>query len=105
MSIKNWLKRYRNEQADIDPIPEVDLEMESVTVDCEVRELRDYKFNITPYVEPTDKEILEGLEFQDNYEAAFRLRQLKIKNGNLKRKLTILQKKYDELLDAVTIKD
>jgi len=71
-------------------IPTINLTMESRVVDCEVR-----KIKVAPYVPPTDNEILEGLEFQDDYEAAYRLRELKKENANLKRKLTILQKQYD----------
>lgn len=55
-----------------------------------------------PYVEPTHKEIIEGLEFQDNYEAAFLIRDLKKQNMVLKGKLTKLTKKsnaYKEDLD------
>ncbi|MBN1637338.1 MAG: hypothetical protein JW866_00095 [Ignavibacteriales bacterium] len=55
-------------------------------------ELRQYVEKIQ-YVPPTDKEIIEGLEFQDNYEAVFLITSLKKENANLKRKLTILQKK------------
>lgn len=47
------------------------------------------------YVEPTDKEIIAGLEFQDNYEAAYLIKSLKREVAKLKRRLTILQKKYD----------
>lgn len=50
----------------------------------------------TPYVEPSDKEIIEGLEFQDNYEAAGLIRRLKKENMVLKGKLTKLQKKYEK---------
>lgn len=48
-----------------------------------------------PYKEPTDKELVDGLYEGDNYEAASRITELKRENANLKRKLTILQKKYD----------
>ena len=47
------------------------------------------------YVPPTDKEMIEGLEMCGSYEEACRLRDLKKEVANLKRKLTILQKKYD----------
>ena len=47
------------------------------------------------YVEPTDKEIIEGLEFQDNYEAAGLITHLKKQNMILKGKLTKLTKKYE----------
>jgi hypothetical protein len=50
-----------------------------------------------PYVEPSDNEILEQLEFQDNYEAAFLIRDLKKQVKVLKTKLTVLQKKYDAI--------
>ena len=55
-----------------------------------------------PYVPPSDKEIIEGLEFQDNYEAAYRLTELKKENAVLKGKLTKLEKKvsaYKQDLD------
>jgi len=48
-----------------------------------------------PYVPPTDKEIIEGLEFQDNYEAAGLITHLKKQNMILKGKLTKLTKKYE----------
>ena len=48
-----------------------------------------------PYVEPTVKEILEALEFQDNYEAAYLIKSLKKENAALKGKLTKLTKKYE----------
>ena len=54
-----------------------------------------------PYVEPTDKEMIEGLEESERYEEAFRLRDLKKENANLKRKLTILQKKYDACKEKI----
>jgi len=69
-------------------IPTINLTMETREVKMEV-------YTPPPYVPPTDKEILEGLEFQDNYEAAYLITSLKKENANLKRKLTILQKKYD----------
>jgi hypothetical protein len=52
---------------------------------------------VKPYVPPTDKEIIEKLEFLDNYEAAFLIATLKKENAKLKRKLTILKKKYETL--------
>jgi hypothetical protein len=48
-----------------------------------------------PYVEPTDKEMILGLEESEHYAEACRIRELKKEVANLKRKLTILQKKYD----------
>jgi hypothetical protein len=48
-----------------------------------------------PYVEPTDKEMIEGLEESERYAEACRIRELKKEVANFKRKLTILQKKYD----------
>ena len=48
-----------------------------------------------PYVEPTHKEIIEGLEFCDNYEAAYLITSLKKENMILKGKLTKLTKKYE----------
>jgi hypothetical protein len=44
------------------------------------------------YVEKTDKEIIEQLEFMDNYEAAYLIRNLKKQVANLKRELTKLKK-------------
>jgi len=78
-------------------IPTIDLQLETKVVDCKVRKI---KVNLDenmmpPYVPPTDKEVIEALEFQDNYEAAYRIKELKRENANLKRKLTLLQKKYD----------
>jgi len=59
-----------------------------------------------PYAPPSDKEIIEGLELSGNYEAAFRLTELKKENAVLKGKLTKLQKKasaYKEDLDRANI--
>jgi uncharacterized protein YlxP (DUF503 family) len=67
----------------------------------------------------TDKEILEQLGFQENYEAAYRLTELKIKNAVLKTKLKKLRKKYgvvkaelnrldesfDKYMEFVTVKN
>lgn len=39
----------------------------------------------------TDKQIIEELEFMDNYEAAYRIKELKKEVAKLKRKLTKLQ--------------
>lgn len=50
---------------------------------------------VKPYIELTDKEMIEGLQMCEYYEEAFRIKNLKKENANLKRKLTILQKKYD----------
>lgn len=88
MNWKFWKKK----------IPTVDLKLETKTVECEVRQIKVDPNNIImpPYVEPTDKEILEQLEFCDYYEAAYRLRELKKENANLKRKLTILQKQINK---------
>lgn len=44
------------------------------------------------YVEKTDKEIIETLEFCDNYEAAYLIKSLKKQVANLKRELTKLKK-------------
>lgn len=55
-----------------------------------------------PYVEPTDKEMIEGLYESERPEEAFRLQQLKKENAALKGKLTKLTKKanaYKEDLD------
>lgn len=46
--------------------------------------------------EMSDKEIIEMLDFMDAYSASYRFRELKRENTNLKRKLTILNKKYNE---------
>jgi len=78
-------------------IPTIDLQLETKVVDCEVRKIKvslDENM-MPPYVPPSDKEIIEALEFQDNYEAAYLIKDLKKQNANLKRKLTILQKNYD----------
>jgi len=71
-------------------IPTINLTMETRTVEAEVR-----SFKVAPYVEPTDKEMIDGLNEGGNYEAACRIEELKKKNANLKRKLTILKKKYE----------
>jgi len=44
------------------------------------------------YVEKTDKEIIEALEFCDNYEAAHLIKSLKKQVANLKRELTKFKK-------------
>lgn len=44
------------------------------------------------YVEKSDKEIIEELEFMDNYEAVCLIKSLKRKVANLKRELTKLKK-------------
>ena len=74
-------------------IPVVNLELETKTIEVEMR-----KVELPPYVEPTDKEMIEGLEECGYYDEAFRIRNLKKENANLKRKLTILQKKYDGVI-------
>lgn len=71
-------------------IPTIDLQLETKTVKMEVR-----KIKIPPYVPPTDKEMIEGLEESERYEEAFRIRDLKKQNMILKGKLTVLQKKYN----------
>lgn len=55
-----------------------------------------------PYVPPSDKEIIEGLEFQDNYEAAFLIKDLKKQNAVLKGKLTKLENRYNKLRLDIT---
>jgi len=45
------------------------------------------------YVEKTDKEIIEALEFADNYEAASLIKYQKKLIANLRRELTKLKKK------------
>lgn len=44
------------------------------------------------YVEKTDKDIIEQLEFYDNYEAVYLIKSLKKQVANLKRELTRLKK-------------
>ena len=97
MRLKFWKKKKCC--ADIDPIPVVNMELET-------REVKMGVYKMPLYVEPTDKEILEGLEFQDNYEAAFLIKDLKKQNMVLKGKLTKLTKKcnaYKEDLDNANI--
>ena len=80
-------------------IPVINLETETREVKAEVRS---FKVEMPPYEPPTDKEILEALEFQDNYEAAYLIKDLKKQNAALKGKLTKLTKKanaYKEDLD------
>ena len=43
----------------------------------------------------TDKEIIEMLDFMDEYYVSSRFRQLKRENAALKRKLTILNRKHN----------
>jgi len=88
----SWHNRKSNRK-----IPTIDLETETKVVKAEVR-----KFKVEPakpYVEPTDKEIIEALEFQDNYEAAYLIKDLKKQNAALKGKLTKLKKKSDAYKD------
>ena len=73
-------------------IPAIDLQLETKTVKMEVR-----KIEIPPYVPPTDKEMILGLEESERYEEAFRLKELKKENMILKGKLTVLRKKYETL--------
>jgi len=40
----------------------------------------------------TDNELIENLEFMDNYEIAYRFKELKKENANLKRTITKLKK-------------
>lgn len=54
-----------------------------------------YYTEVPPYVEPTDKEMIEGLEMCGYYDEAYRIRHLKKEVMVLKGKLTKLQKKYD----------
>jgi len=44
------------------------------------------------YIPTTDKEIIEALEFQDNYEAVYLITSLKKQVANLKRELTKVKK-------------
>jgi len=48
-----------------------------------------------PYFK-TDKDIIEMLDFMDEYYVAHRFAKLKKENASLKRKLTILKKKHNE---------
>ena len=43
----------------------------------------------------TDKEMIEMFEFMDAYDIACRFRGLKKENANLKRRLTVLKRKYE----------
>ena len=77
-------------------IPTINLTTETREVKTEPQS---FKVDLAKsYVPPTDKEILEALEFQDNYEAAYLITSLKKENAVLKRKLTILQKEYEKTL-------
>jgi len=100
LNFKFW-KRKKNKLG-ISPetvkkvIPEVKLEVETKVVDVEEKKISTAVVYEQPkYVEPSDKEIIEGLEFCDNYEAAYLIRSLKKENAVLKGKLTKLKKKYD----------
>ena len=87
----NFLKKKK--------IPTIDLQVETREVKAEVKS---FKVEMPPYEPPTDKEILEGLEWAEQYEAAFLIRDLKKQNMVLKGKLTKLMKKanaYKEDLD------
>lgn len=87
MSWKFWKKKKCC--ADIDPLPVVDFSGATTrTVKAEL-------YTPPPYKEPTDKELLDGLWEGEQFEAAARITELKKQVANLKRKLTILQKKYD----------
>jgi len=66
-----------------------------VKMEIETREVKMEVYTPPPYVPPSDKEIIEALEFQDNYEAVYLIKSLKKENANLKRKITILKKKYE----------
>jgi len=92
----SWFRRKKK-------IPTIDLELETKTVECEVRKIKVEldENHLPPYDPPSDKEIIEGLEFQDNYEAAYRLRELKKENAALKGKLTKLQKKHNALKEKL----
>ena len=49
------------------------------------------------YVEISDKELIEQLDFQDNYEASSRIQELKRENAKLKREITRLKKKIMDI--------
>ncbi len=49
------------------------------------------------YIEQTDKEIIEALDFCDNYEASYLIRSLKKKLANSRREVTRLNKKLSKL--------
>ena len=68
-----------------------------VNLEIETREVKMEVYTPPPYVPPSDKEIIEALEFQDNYEAVYLIKSLKKENANLKRKITILKKKYNSV--------
>ena len=87
-----WKFWVRPNKVVVEEIPTINLQTETRTVKAEVR-----KFEVKPvkYVEPTHKEIIEGLEFCDNYEAAYLITSLKKENMILKGKLTKLTKKYE----------
>lgn len=91
----------KKKRCNTDPIPEVNLELETREVKAEVR-----SFKVAPYVEPTDKEMIEGLDECGCYAEAYRIKELKKENTALKGKLTKLQKKcnaYKEDLDNANI--
>jgi len=69
-------------------IPTINLTTETRTVEMEV-------YTPPPYEPPTDKEMIEGLNECGYYAEACRIEELKKKNAVLKRKLTILKKKYE----------
>ena len=76
-----------------DKIPEINLKLETKTIEGGTT----IKYEPPPYVEPTHKEIIEGLEECGDYEAAFLIRSLKKEVKVLKGKLTKLTKKYEAL--------
>ena len=102
-NFKFW-KRKKKNRAIIDPIPPPNGTLqytEHKYSDVTAGKVSSEQFALyepPPYKHPTDKEIIEGLEFCDNYEAAGLITHLKKQNMILKGKLTKLQKKYDGVI-------
>ena len=84
MRLKFWKKKKCC--ANIDPIPVVNMELETREVKMEV-------YKMPPYEFPSDKKLLEGLWEGEQFEAASRIEELKKENMVLKGKLTKLTKK------------
>jgi len=112
------LRRNRNKQVVIDAMPpntQINIETNTGNIDLSDNAYRypelpngKLMYVETPkYKEPTDKELLDGLWEGEQFEAASRITELKKENANLKRKLTILEKKYEQLFNdhSITIND
>jgi len=80
---RDW---FKDKQAEIDPL------LKKIIAEKVPEEIL---YKPKPYVEPTDKEMIEGLEMCGYYAEACRIQELKKEVANLKRKLTILKKKYE----------